>query len=354
MSPSRPTVAIVGGGFSGAAVAYHLARANVPASLIVFEPRARIGAGLAYGGDDPVYRVNVPATRMSLEPSDDTHFARWLASSGVLAQDPGALSGVDAFPRRQDFGRYVDQALRPFLAEGRVRHVREAVVSLRLASDGWLVRTTRGRETFADLVVIATTHPGPALPHELRGLSDDPRLVPDPLADGALDPVAESERVLVVGSGLTAADIIAALDARGHRGRIVMISRRGLRSLGHAPRPFPLRAISSQNPRARRPSFSAPCGKRCGARRRPGEHGIRFSTPCGLRAKAYGERSRPTRAGGLFGACARSGISTGFASRLRSPPCWTESLRTVRSNCARPGLGRLKPTPPAFRLSCGT
>ena len=140
MSPSRPTVAIVGGGFSGAAVAYHLARANVPASLIVFEPRARIGAGLAYGGDDPVYRVNVPATRMSLEPSDDTHFARWLASSGVLAQDPGALSGVDAFPRRQDFGRYVDQALRPFLAEGRVRHVREAVVSLRLASDGWLVR----------------------------------------------------------------------------------------------------------------------------------------------------------------------------------------------------------------------
>ncbi len=239
MSPARPTVAIVGGGFSGAAVAYHLVRANVPASLIVFEPRARIGAGLAYGGDDPVYRVNVPATRMSLLPNDDTHFARWLASSGVLARDPEALSGVDAFPRRQDFGRYVDQALRPFLAEGRVRHERDAVVSVRRVSDAWLVRTTNGRETLADLVVIATTHPGPALPAELRGLSDDPRLVVDPLADGALDRVSDSERVLLVGSGLTAADIIATLDARGHRGRIVMISRRGLRSLGHPPRPFP-------------------------------------------------------------------------------------------------------------------
>ena len=239
MSPARPTVAIVGGGFSGAAVAYHLARASVSASLVVFEPRARIGAGLAYGGDDPVYRINVPATRMSLLPNDDTHFARWLASSGVLAQDPGALSGADAFPRRQDFGRYVDQALRPFVAEGRVRHERDAVVSVRRVSDAWLVRTTNGRETFADLVVIATTHPGPDLPVELRGLRDDRRLVADPLADGALDRVSETARVLVVGSGLTAADIIAALDARGHRGRIVMISRRGLRSLGHPPRPFP-------------------------------------------------------------------------------------------------------------------
>ncbi len=239
MRPVRPTVAIVGGGFSGASVAYHLARAKVSASLVVFEPRARIGAGLAYGGDDPVYRVNVPATRMSLLPNDETHFARWLVSSGVLAQDPGALSGADAFPRRQDFGRYVDQALRPFVAEGRVRHVREAVVSVRRASDAWLVRTTTGREIFADLVVIATTHPGPALPVELRGLHDDPRLIADALADGALNRVSASERVLVVGSGLTAADIIAKLDARGHRGRIVMISRRGLRSLGHAPRPFP-------------------------------------------------------------------------------------------------------------------
>ena len=51
-----------------------------------------------------------------------------------------------------------------------------------------------------------------------------------------------------------------------------------------------------------------------------------FRRSCGLRAKAYGERSPPTRAGGSFGACARSGISTGSASRLRSTPSWNGRL----------------------------
>ncbi|WP_027156005.1 hypothetical protein [Mesorhizobium sp. WSM2561] len=39
--------------------------------------------------------------------------------------------------------------------------------------------------------------------------------------------------MLIVGSGLTSADMVAELDRRGHRGRILALSRRGLRSRGH-------------------------------------------------------------------------------------------------------------------------
>lgn len=230
-------VAIVGGGFSGAAVAYHLAGAGVAAEILVFEPRARLGGGLAYGGDDAAHRVNVPASRMSLSPDDEGQFARWLAETGALGGDPAAHVGAEAYPRRSVFGRYVEAQLRPFVAGGAVRHIRVAVAALRRAGDGWRVLTATGEAFEARLAVIATTHPAPALPAPLAALSGDPRLIRDPFAEDALAPVSAEERVLIVGAGLTAADLVAGLDARRHRGPITMISRHGLRSRSHPPAP---------------------------------------------------------------------------------------------------------------------
>jgi len=234
MSGERPTVAVIGGGFSGSAVAFHLARAGALANVIVFEPRARLGGGLAYGGDDPIHRVNVPATRMSLLPDEDDHFARWLEASGVLAQDPQAIAGGEAYPRRREFGRYVAETVSPYLAAGAFRHVRDAVVSLTRGVDGWRVRTSAGVTLRADLAVIATTHPAPSLPPQLGPLRGEPGLIADPLVDNVVGDIGTDERVLIVGAGLTAADLVAALKAQVHRGPITLISRRGLRARGRS------------------------------------------------------------------------------------------------------------------------
>ena len=64
---TEPHVVIVGGGFSGAAVAIHLLRlAPVGVRVTLLEPREVPGAGVAYSTTEPSHRINVPAARMQL------------------------------------------------------------------------------------------------------------------------------------------------------------------------------------------------------------------------------------------------------------------------------------------------
>ncbi|TPL84229.1 FAD/NAD(P)-binding protein [Mesorhizobium sp. B2-3-12] len=233
----RLRVAILGGGFSGAALAWHLARANRPEvlSISVIEPRPALGGGLAYSSEEPSHRVNVPAIRMSMAPEDPQHFARWLAGSGEMERDPDALwKNGDVFPRRRVFGRYVAAHLAPWLDSGAVRHVEAQATRVIRETDGagWTVQTSAG-PVAADIVVLAATHPLPAIPSPLASLVEAPGFIADPYAPSALAGIEPEASVLIVGSGLTSADMVAELDRRGHRGRILVLSRRGLRSRGH-------------------------------------------------------------------------------------------------------------------------
>jgi len=234
-------VAIIGGGFTGTAVAFHLA-ANPTlgsSSIVVFEPRENLGGGLAYDTQDPAHRINVPATRMSLLPDDDEHFFRWLKDNHDPSADSAALTADGRlFPRRGVFGRYVANYLKDDLDKGRIRHEQHRVVGVTRHRERWRIVDEEGRVFMADIVVIATTHPPPQPPAGIeRALSGHPRYVRDATRPDALAVVRPDDRVLVVGNGLTSADVIASLRARGHRGPITALSRRGLRSRGHATLP---------------------------------------------------------------------------------------------------------------------
>ncbi|MBX4865745.1 FAD/NAD(P)-binding protein [Rhizobium bangladeshense] len=240
----QPVVAIIGGGVSGAGVAYHLARANgcERPVIVVFEPRAELGRGLAYDTDDPAHRINVPAAKMSLQPDDQGEFQAWIEARDAVACDPQAKrpDGL-LFPQRRLFGDYVASLLKPLLQDGSVRHCRTSVTHVERRTGRWLIRDESGGVTQADIVAIATSHPPPAAPGRLATrLAAHPRFVADTTKPGALQVIRSHDRVLVIGNGLTAADVIASLAERGHHGQVTAISRRGLRSRGHAPVPQPL------------------------------------------------------------------------------------------------------------------
>ena len=155
--------------------------------------------------------------------------------------DPDAyLPNGLAFARRRDFGDYLAAAFaeRSASAEGgsTLEHVCDRAIAAAALDDAIETVTASGRVLTSDLLIVATGNPAPRLPAFFdRSLLDHPGVVADPLQqDGArrIDPAA---RVLVVGTGLTALDMLSTLVRSGHRGAIVAMSRRGLRPRGHAP-----------------------------------------------------------------------------------------------------------------------
>ncbi|MDL2397657.1 FAD/NAD(P)-binding protein [Rhizobium mayense] len=238
-SRDLPIIAIIGGGVSGAAVAFHLLQYEPlqPGQLFVFEPRASLGKGLAYDTQDPAHRINVPAAKMSLLPDDVEHFQRWLQEDDALAGDETAVAANGGlFPRRAVFGHYINSMVQPFVESGAVTHIAERAEDVRRQDGRWVITGEAGRRLKADILVIATSHPSPQPPQPLQNvLAGHPRFVADPTRPDALDAIHVDDKVLVVGNGLTSADVIASLDLRGHKGPITAISRRGLRSRGHAP-----------------------------------------------------------------------------------------------------------------------
>ncbi|WP_244427929.1 FAD/NAD(P)-binding protein [Sinorhizobium fredii] len=132
-----------------------------------------------------------------------------------------------------EVGDYVASELAPYLSSGAIEHRRALVLGIRRSAGRWTISSSDDQELVADIVVIAVSHPAPALPKALLPVLSHPKLVSDPTKAGAFEVIASADRVLIVGNGLTSADVVAALGGRGHYGPIISISRRGLRSRGH-------------------------------------------------------------------------------------------------------------------------
>ena len=236
---SEPHIVIVGGGFSGTAVAIHLLReATSPVRISVIEPREHLGQGVAYSATDPAHRINVPAARMQLAGDEDGAFDRWYRRYGDFPQDPFAQQpDGSVYPQRGAFGRYVEAAFIDVAkAHGnRVAHLQERAVDWQA---GHIVTST-GRRLRADSVVLAVSHPPPRLPAALRALAHHDQVIANPWQAQALSAIPPDGRVAIIGTALSMADVVASLVRQGHRGEVMAFSRHGLLSRPNAPTNLP-------------------------------------------------------------------------------------------------------------------
>lgn len=89
---AEPHIVIIGGGFSGAAVAIELLRlAPNGVRVTLLEPRQSPGAGVAYSTAEPTHRINVPAARMQLAGDEEGAFDHWYRHQPAFTVDVQAL-----------------------------------------------------------------------------------------------------------------------------------------------------------------------------------------------------------------------------------------------------------------------
>jgi uncharacterized NAD(P)/FAD-binding protein YdhS len=233
----RFDLAILGAGFSGAALAYHLARgARRGLSIALIDPSPGTGLGRAYDEPTGQLLLNVPAARMSLDPAAPLDFAEWWARERAAAVEAVAAE----FAPRRDYGRYVAARCAEAVASAEAEIVRIVARArdVEPIATGFRIALDDGAAIEAREVVLALGHGPPTLPVGLDRAALGERIV-DPLAPGAIAAVPLDADVLVVGAGLTAVDALTLLDARAHRGRIICVSRHGRWPAVHRP-PSPI------------------------------------------------------------------------------------------------------------------
>lgn len=213
-------IAIVGGGFSGVAAVANIVRdATKPVAIAVVSREPRGVFGPAYATPRDEHLLNVPAANMGLFADNPGHFFEWVEGQGITAA-PG-----DYLPRKL-YARYLQSVLDAARDTAREKGIRldwfqgEAediedhaeYLSIRSGGDGIDAR----------VVVLAI---GNALHKDSAGPIIDQ---PWKFDFQTLSPA--QKKIALIGSGLTAADIIISILDSGWQGEITCYS-------GHAALP---------------------------------------------------------------------------------------------------------------------
>lgn len=237
-SRSALRLVIVGGGFTGAVLAIHVTRrATRPLDIVILEPGDELGRGVAYGTTDLSHRMNVPIERMDIGGNEAGTVTSWFKENGLLP-DPDSDDGSGRhYVQRFSFGTYINEMLHRTVSEtgGRVslRHIPTTAIAVRPKDGIWQVTCgigeVVGEVVTADRVALCFGHAVPAQPCPLGpGVATSKRFVSNPWARQALAGIARDASVLIVGTGLTMADVVTSLAAAGHQAPITAVSRRGL------------------------------------------------------------------------------------------------------------------------------
>ncbi len=199
-------------------------------TIHLVERDAELGRGLAFGTDQPGHLLNTESRLMGLYDHEPEHFRAWLTARRAAEGAPLDPDGV-AYPARREYRAYMQDVLAEAIAQARAIglavHVHHGeVVAIDGDHDCAIVHMSDG-STFESNVTLLTI--GTPQPDRFGDLDGAPGYFDSPYPSQRLiDGIDRDDRVVVLGSGLSAIDSVMTLLDVGHDGPIHLISKEGM------------------------------------------------------------------------------------------------------------------------------
>lgn len=247
------TIAIVGGGFAGiATLAQLIFQAQTPLKIFLIEHSSQLCKGVAYSTTSTLHPLNVRAKAMGALKQDPEDFLKWAQEKKKV--DP------NAFLSRQSYGQYLENLLHNALKESALKQI-DVTILHKEAIDAELVPGSHVKLYFKEeyelecnyLVLATGAPPCKRLPFEIPELLENVRYTPNPWnppsnsilkVEGFTDP---SQKVLIIGAGLTMVDITTSLIEKNFQGDIYCISHHGIPSQAHDEIPRPITPFKAKH-----------------------------------------------------------------------------------------------------------
>lgn len=217
--------AIIGFGFCGRLAFLHLVKKSQKTKILIFDKNGKDSLGPAFSDFSPHYILNVPAIKMSAFSDAPRDFCDFLEKKyPTIWQE----IGENGFAPRYIYGEYLEHLTQQAFLDAKKNNVEfefvEEEVSKILPQDkNFLINQ---RFTASD-VLLATNFQQSELPCNFT----DKNLLTNLWNQNSQffhHKNFTNETICLIGSGLTAVDVIVGLKKKNFAGKIFVISRRGL------------------------------------------------------------------------------------------------------------------------------